>query len=274
MTVVPENKLRTFWEPQWAYAWKLYLEDGVDTHMLCDILRALPAERGEVSGDGKLTDPFVVLFTHDLDNEGARANETWILAILAERKLITFFGSEGASGPFAIDPYRQYSDKAVTMGIAEMFLKDFNVSPLEAVAVTSKDPIFLWGIEDMATYEQALQEYKTNHTNYWRTIERRAPMMFENLMAKMKEMSVSVGGVWVSDYNFGVGQRWLSERGIGHLGIRSSRAAKTQFGRNDKAIRGEPYDEKEAKLWELFGGSKRPKKGAKSFFKSLFRLNK
>jgi hypothetical protein len=269
-----ENKVRTFWEPQWAHAWNLYLEDGMDTQMLCDVLRALPAERGSVSGDGRPTDPFVVLFTHDLDNEGARENEAWILAILAERRLITFFGSEGASGPFALDPYRNYSDRGVTRGIAEYFIRSFNISPLEAVGITCKDPIFLWGIEDMATYEQAIEQYRSNHPDYWKTISRRAPMMFENLMAKMEEMSVSVGGVWVSDYNFTVGERWLTEHGIGHLGIRSKSTGATRYGRNDKALRGEPYDENEAKMFELFGGYKRPRKGIKSFFKSLFRFKR
>jgi|CXWL01.1.fsa_nt_gi hypothetical protein len=251
-----------YWQRiEYTNAWRLCFEqDRNKVLLLKNVLRHLPNNLGDIEFFEDLVDErFIVLFTHDRENEGALQNEGIVLSILAETRGITFLGAEGARGDFNFHPYRSFPDRGITREIIEFFLRDFKIQPHEYAAIICTDPIFVWGIEDENLYLSAVEKYKTHALDYQDVIKRRAPVLFENLLSKMNEMSISIGGVCVTDYNFSVGHEWLLGKGIAHAGIRSCSSGTTRLGFLDSRLKNEPYDEQEAMLWEIFSEWKRPK---------------
>jgi hypothetical protein len=262
MTVSLDELLQLFWTDQeLAGAFRLSFEHP-DTRisLLTAALSFLPTDTARLDFSEKFTDDrLIVLFTHNRNNAGARKNEAEVMFALAESRAITFIGVEGARGPFALEPYRSFPDPDTTREIAHYMLGQAMLQPPEVVGITTREPILLWGIEDEELYLAAQQKYRSGSGGYWEVIRRRAPVLFENLIAKMEEMHTGIAGVELTHYNFSYGHTWLNKEGISHVGIRAENTQDWEPGRLDAGLRNEPYDENEARLWELFSDWKRPK---------------
>jgi hypothetical protein len=235
-------------------------DSEVVRRLLSRLLHNLPTRLGSARYlEEHPSDSFVVLFTHDHNNAGGRANEAQILLTLAEAQAITFFGVEGARGPFNFVPYRTFPDRFVSREVTNHLFSTFKLQPIEHTAIVCTDPIFVWGVEDEGLYLKAVELYRSGGAGYWSVIEQRAPVLLENLVAKMAEVGTRIAGLCVTGYNFDRGHEWLSERRIAHVGIWASDSGDTQWGRLDSALRNEPYDEQEALEWEVFSNWRRPR---------------
>ncbi|HKO54867.1 MAG TPA: hypothetical protein VJ276_03250 [Thermoanaerobaculia bacterium] len=246
-----------FWRPEYLNAFRIMMQrQRTSKPALLGALRCIPPMRARVDhwNDIEGDDRLIVLFTHNYDNPGARANEAWLMAILAETRALTWFGSEAASGPFDFTPYRAFPDRSINAAIARHFLSEFMIGPLEYAALVVREPIFVWGIEDKDLYLAALEAHKTNSPSYWSIIERRPPVLLRNLLDKMQEMDVRVAGCWLTQYNFDRLHSLLREQGIPHVGIRALDQGASDYGRTDKQIRGEKWDEEEGFVQDLMLG--------------------
>lgn len=263
MTDRLERHLSEYWTGyDYLNAWRICLEDEVIRRpLLTQLLSHIPSSLGSVEFAVELAGEFfVVLFTHDFENVGGCINEAEVLLRLAETRLITLFGTEGAAGAFNFEPYRSFPDRSVSRRVSGNMLKDFKFAPIEYAAIVSTDPVLVWGIEDRELYLRAVDEYgRPASSEYWAMITRRAPVLFENLIAKMHDEGEKIAAICLTSHNFSVGSQWMRERGISHIGIRATNSGATRFGRVDSALRGEPYDEQEAAEWEFFSGWKRPR---------------
>jgi hypothetical protein len=246
-----------FWLPEYWNAFRMALQQSASAKpLLLRALDALPRERGslsfrhDVEGDERL----IVLLTHDLDNPGARTNLSWILSVLAETRALTWYGSESGTGPYDTDRYRGFSNAAAHAATSRSMLDDFLIDPLEYVAITSREPIFMWGIEDYDLYAQALQAYASDSASYWRIIERRPPVMLQNLLAKMDEQQVRVAGVWLTSYNFSAIHELLRAKNHSHAGVRAANRGPSDHGRIDRKLRHQTYDAEEAFKQDLLLG--------------------
>jgi len=236
--------LPSFWkQPEYTNAWRLYVESMKDKRLLLNlVLRHLPEKLGYVDFLQEFSDElFIVLFSHDLENEVSKVNEARVLSILAETGTIKFFGAEGGAGKLYIELYREVPDAAdpfIRRNAAMEFMqKKFLFAPIEYVAITSKNPILVWGIEDEELYLTALNKHNARTSDYWDVIERRLPILFKNLFAKMRELDITIAGMNVSPYNFYRGHDWLLEKQITHAGVFASSVGRSRRGWLDKQLR-------------------------------------
>jgi hypothetical protein len=257
-----DELLTSYWgRPEYGNAWRLCFEDE-DTRrrLLVMVLRQLPTGIGTLNYlENHPGEPFVVLFTHNADNRTARVNEGNLLLTLAETRAVTFFGVEGSRGPFNLTPYRSFPDARITREVTEHFLRTFAIQPIEFAGMCCTDPVFLWGVEDEELYLRALELYRSGAPGFDDVVDQRLPVLLTNLLGKMAEQGADIGGLCVTEYNFDAGHRWLSQRHIPHAGVTSLSRGGSDWGRLDAALRNEPYDEQEAREWEIFGNWKRPR---------------
>src|SRR5690349_7596292 len=102
-------------------AWRLAFE--VEEHrlpLLKKILGFLPPDWGQVQFLENLPGKrFIVLFTCDEENDGARRNQTRTLYVLATTGAITFFGTEGGTGDIDLARFRSYEDQEAVRKVAD-----------------------------------------------------------------------------------------------------------------------------------------------------------
>ncbi len=104
--------------------------------------------------------PLVIHIQDAHEIQEAQKNMAAMIQGLREGRGITLVGLEGASGAFALEPYRSYPNAAVTRGIAEYFLKEGYIGGAEFVGLTAPEPPTLWGVEDLSLYQGNIQAFK------------------------------------------------------------------------------------------------------------------
>ncbi len=234
MPLASENIAGYFWEfPEYWNAWKLAFEEAATRRLLImRILHTLPASWGSIkfvedSGD----DQFILLLTHNLDNDGARGNLFKTLVPLLETSALRFIGTEGATGRIDMHGFFQFPDQAAVKIVAEYMFRTRKIAPAIAAAFFSVTKADVWGIEDPDLYDRAKKCLVENKAEYSSLIKQRLPTMFENLLLTMEERGEKIAGINVSEYNFFGGHSYLSERQISHVGIEALSVGKTDFGR-------------------------------------------
>jgi hypothetical protein len=244
-----------YWtQSEYTHMWQLCFEHEADKKpFLIRLLRHLPSSMGNVQFIEDFgSEQFVVLFTHDVENDGARENQVKLFTNLIETKGIEFFAVEGAVGDIDLAPFRGlYQD--VNEVVAKYFYESWMISPIEAVAMSTHHCITLWGMDDKELYLNALNEYRSDGHRFWDIMAHRTGMIYENLAAKLAKMPVTVAGVCVNAYNFFEGLAWLHEKKISHAGIWATSFGHSHEGYHDKALRGKPITKTEAFLTELYG---------------------
>ena len=264
--MIVEEDWPRFWDWHYANAFRLFFERPEVNRpaAIRKALQSLPAALGNIEYSADFGDErLVVLFTRNLDNDGAILNETTILSILANTKAIVFFGTEGACGAFDFTPYRSLTDPPITQEIAKMFLAEGKIAPVEYLGVTSRQDLVVWGIEDKELYLASIEAMRSGSGKYHALISKRPPLILDNLLEKMEEMAISIAGAWVTPYNFSAIRRLLEQRGISHLGVWAKDCGSTDWGRENRKLRGE-WDEREQVEQEIFSGG-----GILSWLKSI-----
>src|SRR5262249_21259360 len=74
-------------------------------------------------------------------------------------------------------------------------------------------------------------------SEYWKHINRRVPILLENLFVLMKEKNTAVVGVTLSPYNFSRFHELLKDKKVSHAGIRASLVNAEPERRPDKPFR-------------------------------------
>jgi hypothetical protein len=251
------NDFERFWDPDYLNAFRLVMQRKVDRKTaIVEALRSLPTSRARVEAcrDFEGNDRLIVLFTRDLNNDGARLNEAWLLIVLAEARAITWFGTEAAAGGFNLKPYRSLAKPTTIRATAESLLRNWMLDPIEYAGIASSEPIFLWGIEDRDLYVAGLSAYRGEGGSYFDIIARRLPIMVNNLLDKMNEMNVKVAGVCFTEYNYDGAQRILERMRIPYVAVRALNEGPTSYGRMEKSLLGKKWDDEEAFLDDLFRG--------------------
>ncbi|MBI4396048.1 MAG: hypothetical protein HY548_03065, partial [Elusimicrobia bacterium] len=98
--------------------------------------------------------PFIIHIQDAHDVEEAQRNVAAIVQGLNEERGVDLVGLEGASGAFALEPYRAYPDAEITRSLADYFLKEGYLSGPEFAGLTMRRPPVLWGVEDPALYQK------------------------------------------------------------------------------------------------------------------------
>lgn len=112
--------------------------------------------------------PGAPLVVHVQDAHGledAQRNVAGLIESLRQERGISLVGLEGASGAFALDPYRAFPDPAVTKDIADYFLKEATITGPEYAGLTSSAPPLLWGVEDQGRYEENIRSFRESIAN-------------------------------------------------------------------------------------------------------------
>jgi hypothetical protein len=237
-----ESLYPSYWNnPSVTYAWRLSFELTKDRkNLLTGVMRHLPSGTATIEFSSDLpSEQLIILFTLDPDNEGARQNLAQLYLSLMETNAVSLYGTEGAAGGYNFEPYRTCDNTVHRELVSEFLLSYLLVSPIEEAAIRSSILPLIWGIEDPDQYVACVNAYRENSVEYWKLIDRRFPKLFENLLAKMDELQISVSAVELSDYNFDRAHDWFSSHGIAHIGIRALSSGKTHFGHTDFVFRHE-----------------------------------
>ncbi len=91
--------------------------------------------------------------------EEAQANVAAIIRTLGETHKVNLVGLEGATGPFTLKPYRDFSDPSITNDISAFFLKEGFIGGPEFAGLTIPKMPFLWGVEDMGLYQENIAAF-------------------------------------------------------------------------------------------------------------------
>lgn len=248
--------LGTFWgHPELAFRWRLCLElEPRPITLVADLLERLPENLAElVFLDHSQPEPFVVLCTYDLENPGAAEHLTQILYQLLECGVFRLIGVEGSLGEMkGVTRWRQYPDAASRDAVARHLLAKSLLTPIEVAALAVTMPVLPWGIEDRELYLRALEAYRAGTSDYGQLIDRRAPVLVDNLLAKMSELGVTTAGASLTEYNFNVAHRLLQDRGVAHASIRARSKGPSKPGLLHDRLHDLPHDEDEARLFEAF----------------------
>lgn len=90
----------------------------------------------------------------------AQRNQAHMIEGLSRERGINLVGLEGAQGGFALEPYRAFDMPEVTKQIADYFIEEGEISGAEYVGLTANAPPLLWGVEDLALYQENIQAFK------------------------------------------------------------------------------------------------------------------
>jgi len=254
------------WEARNWHLWKLAFEHETSRiPLLVEMIRQVPNSLGEIEfwwpseEKARSARKFVLLMTHDFENEAARQNELETLIALFETRALSVVGVEGSAGELkGVAKWRSYPDPESLMSVAMHLFRMYQLSPIEMAALCCKNEVLLWGIETPAVYLGALNEYRQGLPDRAQTLDARVMEMSKNLLRKMEELECQAAGASVFGSNFWEVHRLLEERGIAHAGVAARLGPISRTGLLEKRLRNEPYDEEEARLWEMFGGWKRP----------------
>lgn len=219
-----DDLLPLLWRrPEYAHAWTLAMEEPSHRGPLIRrALRYLPREWADLAFvDEQAGESMVVLFTHDFDNAAARANEARVLLALIEAGALRLFGAEGTSGDIDVRNFRRFPDRDSVAKVAEYLFRENKISPLVLTMFVSAAEITAWGIEDPVLYSSTRDALLNRTGNYYDLIARRVPVLFDNLLLKMRETNEPIAGATITEYNFTQGRRELQSRGISCAGIRA-----------------------------------------------------
>lgn len=243
MQTALDDALDKYWEhPAYWSAWRMAFEQSsARRQLLTKLLPRIPPSWGKLDffedhGGGSL----LLLFTHNIDNDGARKNELRILSTLAATGAVRHFGAEGTSGEIDLHRYRDFPNQSAIQITAEYLFRERKISPLVAVMFCSPIAVETWGIEDPVLYAKAKEQLLTRSSEYWTTIATRIPVLYENLMAKMREWEIDVAGATITDHNYWEGHVVLSKQNISHAGISAALDGTTDFGRTIRDMEAPP----------------------------------
>ncbi|HRY29177.1 MAG TPA: hypothetical protein P5079_03975, partial [Elusimicrobiota bacterium] len=91
---------------------------------------------------------------------GAQESLSELLGFLNSDYRMTVVGLEGASGPFRVQPYREFPDAAVRDKAAHQLLRDGMIGGPEFFAMTSAEEVPLWGVEDNGLYLDHIRAFR------------------------------------------------------------------------------------------------------------------
>ncbi len=99
------------------------------------------------------------------EDQRSKTGELELQQIKNQKSIL--IGLEGASGAFAVDAYRDFSDDDITKGLADYFLKEGYIGGPEysALTIDNQSLVELWGIEDLSTYHTNIQAFKDSLKN-------------------------------------------------------------------------------------------------------------
>lgn len=242
-SAIRDAALAKYWEyPEYWNAWRLSFEhNSRHCDLLREVLSRLPASWGKVDFLESYEDGLmVVLFTHDLDSDGARRNEFRILSVLAGTGAIKHFGAEGTSGRIDIDRFRSFPTQNTIQSVAEYLFRERKISPLVAVMLCAPVALEGWGIENPDLYEEAKEQLLSSGPGYSSAISRRVPVLYENLLLKRQEWQANVIGATITNYNYWQGHDLLTKRQISHAGISAALEGDIDFGRTIRDMKAPP----------------------------------
>jgi hypothetical protein len=256
-----DRLLPLYWErPEYRHAWQLCFEKEANRRpLLVQVLRHLPSQLGTLEFlDDLPGERFVLLVTYDEEDEGALQNALAVFHTLAVTRAVTFFGAEGAYQRVGLEWARAFPDDEIRRDTTEDLFAKHRVTPLEAAAMLIGDPVenrvVLWGIEDQALYQLALQKYRDRAPDLQAVLDRRVPVLFDNLLAELNKRGVAVAGASITRANYWEGRELLRQRGVAHAGISATQSGQADRGALDRRLRGEEKeDEFTAAIRQAFG---------------------
>lgn len=196
--------------------------------------------------------PFIILVTYDEESDGARENAAKIFSVFANTGAISFFATEAAWGLLQLDWIKVFPDKDILREVALSYFKSFTFAPVEFAAVTSPEPVVVWGIEDEALYKNAVDKHNSGAANYSKVLEQRVPVLFKNLLTQMQKQRHSVACASVTNYNFWEGHTLLGKRRIAHAGITATSSGKSIRYRLEPSLKGQIIDKSKEQLKEVY----------------------